>query len=126
MNSLKIERGCNTPEVEFNFNEGFFKISGRSIPENAHDFFRKLLDLLNDYFKNPQPVSRLDLFFDYANSISIRYILEIIKLFYINHSDNKTIAQINWYYEEDDESMKELGLFLKENFQIPFNMIEIY
>jgi len=126
MNVFKEHKSNNTPEVEFNFEEGIFKIKGRSIPENAHDFYRKLIDLLIEYFSNPQPVSRLDLFFDYANSISIRYIQEILKLFDNYHKENKTISQVNWYYEEDDESMKELGLFFKSSFQIPFNLIEIY
>lgn len=57
MNVFKEHKSNNTPEVEFNFEEGIFKIKGRSIPENAHDFYRKLIDLLIEYFSNPQPVS---------------------------------------------------------------------
>jgi len=124
-NYLKIQKSFTTPEIEFNFEEGLFKIKGRSIPENAHELYGKLIEELKKYFEDPQAVSRLDIFFEYVNSISVRYIQEIIKLFAFNHEKGKTISQINWYYEEDDESMKELGFFFKNTFNVSFNIIEI-
>ncbi len=64
----------------------------------------------------------LNLKFDYLNSSSIKFISDIIdKLdFYCKGGGD---VEINWYYDENDEDIEEMGDELKEDVDLPFNLI---
>ena len=80
MKELIIEKTNNTPSVEFNALTGHLRIDGRSIPENPGDFFERLLDWIDQYYKNPADVTRFDLNLEYVNSGSSKYLLGIFRI----------------------------------------------
>ncbi len=51
MDKLEIIGTAKTPTVEFSSETGVLELKGRSIPENAIDFFKPLVDWLDDYTK---------------------------------------------------------------------------
>ncbi len=125
MNKLEIQGTAKTPSILFDAETGILEIKGRSIPENAIDFFKPLVDWLEEYSKEAKPLTQANIQLEYFNTSSSKCILDIFKkLEGINKQDDKEVV-INWYYEEDDEDMLEAGEDYQSILKIPFKMIEI-
>ena len=52
MDNLKIAAGKTTPGVSFESRKGELSIVGESYPENSVEFFKPLLDWLDEYLEN--------------------------------------------------------------------------
>jgi hypothetical protein len=125
MNNLKIKSTLKTPEIDFKAEEGVLKVKGRAIPENPEEFFSAVLQWVRDYFKNPNQVTQIDIQLEYINSGSSKYMLEFLHLLQKMHQDGRK-CEINWYYEEDDESVLELGRHYQSIIDVPIKLIETY
>ncbi|MCD4794145.1 MAG: DUF1987 domain-containing protein [Bacteroidales bacterium] len=124
MESIKIERTRKTPDVVFNAETGKIQIEGKSIPENSIEFYKPLVDWLDEYGNNPVENTEVNIKLEYFNTSSSKCILDVFKkLETIYKGDNNVI--INWYYEEDDEDMLEAGEDYQSILKIPFKMIEM-
>ncbi len=124
MESIKIERTRKTPDVVFNAETGKIQIEGKSIPENSIEFYKPLVDWLDEYSNNPVENTEVNIKLEYFNTSSSKCILDVFKkLENIYKEDNNVI--INWYYEEDDEDMLEAGEDYQSILKIPFKMIEM-
>lgn len=124
MESLIIEGTTKTPNVHFDGAKGKLEVKGRSIPENSIEFYKPLVDWLEDYGKEPISTTILDVHLEYFNTSSSKCILDVFKKLEAIHK-NKYEVQINWYYEEDDEDMLEAGEDYESIIRVPFKMIEI-
>jgi hypothetical protein len=124
MESISIEGTPKTPSVSFDANTGIIEIKGRSIPENSIEFYRPLVEWLEEYSKEPQKLTTVNIQLEYFNTSSSKCILDVFKkLETIKKARNEVI--INWYYEEDDEDMLEAGEDYESIIRIPFKMIEV-
>ncbi|MDX9697003.1 MAG: DUF1987 domain-containing protein [Bacteroidales bacterium] len=124
MESISIEGTPKTPSVSFDANTGIIEIKGRSIPENSIEFYRPLVEWLEEYSKEPQKLTTVNIQLEYFNTSSSKCILDVFKkLETIKKAKNEVI--INWYYEEDDEDMLEAGEDYESIIRIPFKMIEV-
>jgi hypothetical protein len=123
MKKLEIAKKANTPSVVFDPNAGHLRIDGRSIPENPGEFYDELIDWLKEYFKSSKDFTIFDLNLEYVNSGSSKYLLDLFRVIKDETSKGKKIT-INWYYEEDDEAIMNLGEHYKSTLKIPFNLIE--
>jgi len=124
MEPLIIEGTLKTPTVRFDAEEGVIEIKGRSIPENSVEFYKPLVDWLEEYKKNPKPKTTVNIQLEYFNTSSSKCILDVFKKLEAIHKA-KNEVEINWYYEEDDEDMLEAGEDYESIIRIPFKMIEI-
>ncbi|MBN2893946.1 MAG: DUF1987 domain-containing protein [Bacteroidales bacterium] len=125
MDKLEITGTAKTPTIKFEPDSGVLEMKGRSIPENAIEFFKPLVDWLEDYSKQCKQLTQANIQLEYFNTSSSKCILDIFKkLESINKQDEKDVV-INWYYEEDDEDMLEAGEDYQSILKIPFKMIEI-
>ena len=124
MDSISIEGTPKTPTVNFNADNGTVEIKGRSIPENSIEFYKPLVDWLEEYLNTPKEKTEVNIQLEYFNTSSSKCILDVFKkLEAIYKSGNDVI--INWYYEEDDEDMLEAGEDYQSIIKIPFKMMEI-
>jgi hypothetical protein len=124
MEPLTIEGSAKTPNVKFEGDQGFIEIKGRSIPENSIEFYKPLVDWLEEYGKGPAALTKVNIQLEYFNTSSSKCILDVFKkLEAIYKAKNEVI--INWYYEEDDEDMLEAGEDYESIIRVPFKMIEI-
>lgn len=125
MNELIIEKTVKTPFVNFDHRSGIFKITGRSIPENPEEFYNALFEWIIEYFKKPQNETLINIQLEYINSGSSKFILEFFQL--VQDYKSKGInCKINWYYEEDDEAVLELGKHYQSIIDVPFKLVELY
>ncbi len=125
MKELVIEKTVKTPYVNFDAESGILKIVGRSIPENPEEFYSKLFNWVNEYFKNPQNETLVNVQLEYINSGSSKFILDFFQLFQ-DYKVKGNNCKISWYYEEDDEAVLELGKHYQAIIDVPFKLIEIY
>lgn len=124
MKNIEIEGSPKTPEIKFNSESGVIEIKGRSIPENSIEFYKPMIDWLEEYSTSPQSKTIVNIQLEYFNTSSSKCILDVFKkLEVISKNGNEVI--INWYYEEDDEDMLEAGEDYQSIIRIPFKMIEI-
>ena len=117
---MKIAGTRTSPFVRIE--NGNFEIKGRSIPENAHEFYSPILHVIQEYLKNPYKNTVLRFQLEYINSGSKKYLINILLSFdefYLRGNDVK----IFWHYEQDDDSMLELGNDLLSMIRIPFQLI---
>ena len=123
MGIITIEGTPKTPSIKFNPQEGTLEIKGRSIPENSPEFYKPIVDSLDKYAMNPITPTLVAIQLEYLNTASSKCILDILKRL---ESINKKGSQvnINWYYEEDDEDMKDAGEDFQAILNMAFNLIQ--
>lgn len=123
MDNITMEGSAKTPELNFDASTGIFDLKGRSIPENSVEFYKPVLEWLDQYATQSQPKTVLNVQLEYFNTSSSKCILDLLKKFekIAENSD----AVINWHYESDDEDMQETGEDYKEIIKVPFNLVEI-
>jgi hypothetical protein len=125
MKELVLEKTVKTPYVNFDAESGILKIIGRSIPENPDEFYSKLFNWVNEYFKKPQSDTLVNIQLEYINSGSSKFILEFFQLIQDYNSKGHN-CKISWHYEEDDEAVLELGKHYQAIINVPFKLVEIY
>ncbi len=125
MNPLVIEATIDSPSVNLDKEKNIFEIKGKSLPENVNIFYQPIIDWFSDYFKNPNPETIVHFKLDYLNTASSKALLSMFLV--IEDAVKKgTNAKIKWYFEEDDEDMKDIGEEYADIIQIPFEIIQIY
>ena len=79
-------------------------MTGRSLPENASRIYEPLLNWVNNYVIQPQPVTNLRLNVEYFNTSSLLWISKIVRtLTRINNPDYRFIVHIYIPLEEYDD-----------------------
>lgn len=119
---LHIKGTSKSPEIDFK--PGFLTIEGRSIPENAILFYEPIISWLDKYLQNPEALTKVNLTIEYLNSSSNRFIYNILKMFDDAYHSGSNIV-VNWYYEEDDDTMRNTGLDFQSLVSLPFRLIPI-
>ena len=124
MESIKIEGTPKTPTVNFDAT-GTLELKGRSIPENSIEFYKLLVDWLDEYNGAAVSETNVVIQLEYFNTSSSKCILDVFKKLEAIHNGGSSQILINWHYEEDDEDMLEAGEDYQAIINVPFKMIEM-
>jgi len=131
MQAYNLDSTESTPKIILDPNNKIFEISGISRPENVRECYEPVIDWFEEFEKN---LHKYDFFssgeliifkiqLNYFNSASAKFILDI--LMEINKLFNLGMQlQIDWYYDEGDDDMKEVGEELSEIVDFKFNYIQ--
>lgn len=115
--------GEDTPYVHLDKANNKFVISGKSFPEDPTEFYTPILEWLENYAKDPNPFTVLELKFSYFNSASAKQLLKIfVALSKIPGTFSSTII---WYYEPGDKIMRVKGEGYKNIVPITFEIKEL-
>ncbi len=125
MNKLFIEATDISPKVDFNTETNVFVLEGESRPENVRKFYDPLIEWLENYNNTALGGHNLtfEFRFDYFNSSSAKFIMDILKILEKIKSKNINI-NIKWYYDEDDEDMLETGEEFSRIIDLTFEYIK--
>lgn len=119
MDSYFVDSTCQTPLINFNAKSGVMEIKGRSIPDQADDFWIPVLNWFESYLLNPSfsTVVKIDL--EYFNISSSKRILFL--LYKLNElvESGKDVC-VEWLYRESDEDMYEVGQDYAYMVKVPF------
>lgn len=124
MKNIALSSTSSTPSILFTPSEGKLEIRGRSIPENSIEFYKELLDYIDEYIDNPHKTTEVIIQLEYYNSSSAVCILNLLRkikqLFKKSHQ-----VSIEWLYEEDDEDTYNAGKNFQGVLEIPIKLIKI-
>ncbi len=124
METIIREGSPKTPYIKMDGEKGVIEIKGRSIPENSVEFYKPLIDWLENFTTTGGQQTDVNVQLEYFNTSSSKCILDIFKKLETMYRKG-TQVQINWFYEEDDEDMFEAGEDYQSIINVPFTMIEI-
>jgi hypothetical protein len=122
MDSLIIEPTPETPKVNFDANTGRLNLSGRSLPEDAIAYYRKLFDWLANYSKEPKPSTLFNINLEYYNTATSKQLYKMLCV--LEELNRKSKVEVNWTYNKDDIDMLAQGERLAKMVLIKFNLIE--
>jgi hypothetical protein len=124
MEILDIRATNDTPRVIFDPDNEIFEISGRSLPEDVVNFYQPVIEWLDEYKQNPNLKTEFVFKYIYFNTATSKLVQDIlIRLEQIHEAGNE--VAVIWYYEQDDEDMKDLGEEFQEYVEVPFEMIPL-
>lgn len=110
-----------TPEIIFDRVKNEFKISGRSMPENAYEFYLPVHNWFEAYVQNPNDHTKLEIDLDYFNSGSVKQVFKLLCLIEEITEVGKAV-EVKWSYKKGDELMQmkghEFDKFLDINIQL--------
>jgi len=122
MENIKIEGTNKTPSVEFDQEKGELTVRGRSIPENSIDFYKPLIDWIDQYALQPANQTVVHMRLEYFNTSSSKCIFDVFKKLESIKKSGKDIS-VKWHYEEDDEDMLEAGEDYDAIIDLDFTMV---
>jgi len=115
MEKLYIKETKYTPEITLDPN-GTISMVGKSYPENTFEFYAPMMDWLREYFEtSAQNVTTVNLEITYFNSSSSKLFFDFFDLLEEASEDCK--IEINWIYDEENESAEEAGEDFIEDFE---------
>jgi len=117
-----IDGTGKTPRVHLCADAGVLEISGRSIPENALEFYKPVLEWLDAYSLAPQPHTRMDLRLEYLNTSSSKCLFDLFRKLERIAGAGHDVG-INWYHDPDDEEMMETGEDFRDVVKIPISVV---
>jgi hypothetical protein len=123
MNNLIIEATKSTPYIDFNAESGVLTIEGNSYPENTSNFFDEVLQWVNDYIVENNEKTIINVKLNYFNTSTSKALLDIIDIFDEKYKKGHEIV-LNWFYNEDYETIQESGEEFSEDVSFPFNIIK--
>lgn len=122
MKDLIINAEKDTLKVTCHYETGLIKLEGVSYPADAAEFFNPIFEWLELYIEQVSGAIVMNLFINYLNTSSTKCLFDIIDRMEEYHNDGNK-AQVNWYYEKNDEDIKEIGLEFQEDMQLPFEVL---
>ena len=122
MEALRIQATIKTPEILFDPTNQVFEIKGKSVPDDAEEFYTGALSWFDDYVANPNEETVLKIDLEYFNiSSSKRLLFLLYKLNELKSKDKN--VRVHWYYNEQDEDMFEVGQDYAFMVKVPFDFI---
>lgn len=118
-----IKETLFTPSVKILTDEHRIVISGQSRLEDPAPFYEKLIVILDENINEFKTHTSIDFLLNYLNSSSSKWLLHILKGIQAKFQGKKIIT-VNWYYDDDDDSMLEAGEVFQSLLSMPFNLIE--
>ena len=118
MKNIEIEGSPKTPEINFNAESGVIEIKGRSIPENSIEFYKPMIDWLEEYATAPKTKTTVNIQLEYFNTSSSKCILDVFKKLEII-SKNGNEVQVSGITKDDKICLKLAKIIsqLSESFQ---------
>ena len=124
MEKLHFKGSEETPTIIFDRETPEFLIKGKSFMEDVLAYYEPVINWLEEYKKDPLPVTACKIEVEYINTASSKMFLDVVgelNDIYLDGFD----AKIEWYYFEDDEDMESTGKEFSEMFEIPIKFIMV-
>jgi hypothetical protein len=112
---ISLEGTEDTPKIVLDPKTGVFEFIGRSLPEDAMDFYEPIVEWFGRYKNSPNAQTKVIFKLEYINSASTKACVDVLKaLEPIPHT------QVVWVY--DDEDIEDLGKQFARLVKVPFQI----
>ena len=102
---------------------GEINLKGNSILEDPKVFFEPVQNWIDDYLKQPEERTTINLKLEYVDTASIHGIQEILARLRVLKNRGHEII-VNWYYDIDDPELLELGEIMDTRLKMDLNLIK--
>ena len=93
MKTLSIAATPETPGVHLDSQNNIFEIRGKSVPDDAENFYAPILEWFDEYMKQPNPETAVTIDLEYFNiSSSKRLLFLLYKLNDLTGDNNLVLA----------------------------------
>ncbi|CAN8140317.1 SiaC family regulatory phosphoprotein domain-containing protein [uncultured Thiomicrorhabdus sp.] len=115
MERLSITATQYTPEISMD-PAGMITITGKSYPENTFEFYTPVMEWLESYFNgHAMPTTVVNMEIIYFNSSSSKLFFDFFDV--LDENNDHCDIQINWIYDEENESAQEAGEDFIDDFE---------
>jgi hypothetical protein len=120
MDDLIIEPTDKSLAIDISY--GILNFTGRSILTDPKVFFEPIDKWVTKYMKDPAVETVINIKLDYIDTASTQSLYQILRQ--INNVRKKgLVLMVNWYIEDADPEMKELGEMIEQRLGIEFQYI---
>lgn len=117
MTNIFIPASASSPEVDFRFDERQLSLKGEAYPENAALFWGEIIAALRHFIERDtaqEPIV-VNVSLAYFNSSSTKMLFSLFSA--LNEkAASGTHVILNWFYDEEDDTIYEFGQELREDF----------
>lgn len=106
-NTFHLPATHKTPEIVGSIEAGTFSIIGKSIPEDARDFYFPFRNWILEFIQTKSPVINVTVDLEYFNTSTSSIILDIFR--HLLKLSEQRAVKILWIYDEDDLDIEEAG-----------------
>ena len=124
MQGLSISPTFVTPKIEFNPASDTFEISGNSFLQNRQDFYTDVVNWVTHNEGEFPDHTELVFRMDFVCTDSMRYLQMLLTSLKSIVNQGKDL-RINWYYNQNDEDIKETGRKLSLYTGLAFNILSM-
>lgn len=110
-----------TPEIVLT-PEGIVRIKGRWMMENNAHFSGELADWYDNHIFDRYEISAIDINLEYFSSFNTGIFTSLLRKILCSKMIHRQLP-VNWYYEEGDEDILDLGEYISSSLGTPFNFI---
>ena len=114
MENLNIEATKYTPKIDLDIN-GTINLVGKSYPENTFEFYEPMMKWIEEYFQSNTGKTTVNIEITYFNSSSSKLFFDFFDL--LEENNDKHNIEVNWIYDEENESAEEAGEDFQEDFE---------
>lgn len=122
MDILKIEKRIDSPMVIADGEKGYFEVTGKSLPEDAIEFYKPLEKYVQAYVTAPKPKTTINLKLEYLNTSSSKKLLDIVGYFEQLPAQGYEV-ELNWHHRDDDQDMIDEGVEFAHMTSLKVNFI---
>ena len=120
MDDLIIRPTDKSMAVDISY--GILSFTGRSILTDPKIFFDPINNWVGKYLKNPADETVVNIKLEYIDTSSTQSLYQMLRQ--LNSVRKKGLVfMVNWYIEEDDPEMKELGELIEQRLGVEFHYI---
>jgi len=118
MDDLIIRPTDKSMAVDISY--GILNFTGRSILTDPKIFFDPISAWVSKYLRNPADETVVNIKLEYIDTSSTQSLYQLLRQ--LNSVRKKgQVFMLNWYIEEDDPEMKELGELIEQRLGVEFH-----
>ena len=117
MINLFIAASPSSPEIDFRFDERTLSLKGESYPENAALYWGDIIATTRHFLTEDQLLTPItvNVALAYFNSSSTKMLFSLFGALN-DKAQTGTEVILNWYHDEEDDTIFEFGQELEEDF----------
>lgn len=123
MTDLTIKETANTPAITFDSKNNVWSVSGRSYHRSSASVYDPLLKWVEKIEKSPVDHCSFNFRIELMNTSSSKVLLEVLKRLKSVFEQNNGSLSVRWYYDQDDDDMKETGEIMMSYSELPFEFV---